>query len=66
MKWLTNTYDPRLPEAKEHFTKNKAFPTYEDFLNWLSDKQIGAPKASKRYSSHFLQQVNMVGIYSLD
>jgi len=71
MQFLTNTYDPGMPDAPECLVLR-----YEDMLGsdgrerawqqhtrWLSDKIIGEPQATEAYTVAQLQAMHMVGVY---
>lgn len=66
MKFLTNLYDPRLPDADIHIT-----PHFDETLReawkrqqeWLSGKTIAEPHATASFTVEELKSFGMVGIY---
>lgn len=66
MKWLTNVYDPTLPDAKL-FLCVMCDETYgevwDNYLQWLRGKIIGEPEASEYYNVEELKRQGMVGVY---
>lgn len=69
MKWLTNTYDPKKPEAKMYLvipieeTRDQA---WKNHLKYLEGKHIGNPKATEKHTVSELLDANLVGVYSVD
>lgn len=67
MKFLTNLYDPRLPDAKYEMTlpfDQTAEQAWEYQKEWLSGKVIGEPRAIDLYTVEQLKAAHFVGIYS--
>jgi len=67
MRWLTNTYDPSLPDVRMHVVR--CFPeTFEEswrlHLDYLKDKIIGEPQATEKYTVEQLKAMGMVGVYT--
>lgn len=72
MRWLTNTRDPRLPDAKSRFIQEFS-SCYEDiyhqwdiWIKYLEDKIIGDPKPTESSSVEYLKSIKYVGIYVKD
>jgi len=72
-KWLSNVYDPRLPDARRHFiysldTYNSgraAMNTeWQQHLDWINKNVIGPPKATEKYTRQILEANDLVGIYA--
>lgn len=67
MKFLTNLYDPNLPNAKCFIqcrinqTREEA---WEEQDRWLKDKIIGLPQETETYNVFQLIGMGMVGVYS--
>ncbi len=65
MKWLTNIYNPKLPDAK-HYISIAYHQTLDDAwqaqLDYLKDKTIGRPKANMMTVEE-LEARNLVGVY---
>ena len=72
MKFLSNTYNPTLPNARMYFTTS-----YQDFLepelaeqewkqhlNWINSNVIGEPQGSDKYTVEELKQMGYIGVYS--
>lgn len=68
MKFLTNIYDPNLPDAKSsiatrlHQTRMQAWQEQEQ---WLDGKVIGKPQSTSRYTVKELEEIGMVGVYNV-
>lgn len=58
MKWLSNTYDPAGPWPEHHVV------SVEQWRLWLSDKIVGDPKPTEKYSVEELKAMRVVGVYS--
>lgn len=65
MKWLTNIYDPERSDARVYHIYNTEDHDGEwyAYMEWLKDKHIGTPKASKELTAEQLQADHMVGVY---
>ena len=69
MKFLTNIYNPTLPDAKKRVfwwpgeTQQEAWENQE---RWLSNKVLGLPKGTDAYSVQELIRGGMVGVYLPD
>lgn len=67
MKFLSNTYNPKLEDAKEHVvtregeTQTQAWQRHQQ---WLKGKAIGKPQATQKYTVSELEEMDMVGVYS--
>jgi len=67
MRWLTNPYNPNLPDAKMYVAimhyenQNEASMGYK---SWLEGEVIGRPQATKTYSVKQLEDAGYVGIYA--
>jgi len=59
LKWLSNTYDPKLGRASD---EPKA--DYAKRMEWLTDKIIGPPKAAEKRIVAELRAWHMVGVYA--
>lgn len=69
MKFLTNIYDPKQPDAKQYLVyraNEDREAQWQYHLRWLSDKYIGTPQPSDKYSVRALINMNIVGVYELD
>lgn len=73
-QWLTNTNDPNRAESKimhvySHHAMQAGFQEmnreWQQHLDYLRDKEIGLPKASRTYSVGQLVGMNMVGVYKM-
>ena len=66
LKWLTNAYDPRKPDARTYFrfmaNRDKA-EEWAEHQKWLEDKIIRRPKASSDHTVEQLESAGIVGIY---
>lgn len=69
MKWLSNIYNPNLPDARFHLGRS-LHQTIEDVWKWhkywLQDKIIGEPEASEYYTVQEMKDMNLVGVYAKD
>jgi len=66
MKWLTNLYNPRRPDAWCHIARRHdetLLQAYSRHKEWLEDKIIGRPKATDTHSVAELEAMDLVGIY---
>lgn len=69
MKWLTNLYDPRLPDAHCMISfrfDSTPMEAWREQSEWLKDKIISRPKATEYYTVEQLEKMNMVGIYACE
>ena len=67
MRWLTNLYDPRLPDASQHVVlryDESSWDGWDRQKEWLKDKIIAEPKATPSYTVEQLQAMKMVGVYA--
>lgn len=67
MQFIVNTYDPNRPEAKlwfnpEHYARLDE--EWREYLDWLADKVIGPPRATRLYTAAQLRETGMVGVYA--
>ena len=67
MHFLTNIYDPRIPESK--FKYNTGFlesPWHAEIsiMKWIQDKILGDPKAERGHTVEQLKAMGIVGVYS--
>ena len=66
MKWITNTYDPKAPDAQFSCARmgdETQAEAWQNYQLWLSNKIIGEPKATKEYTAEQLKAMGMVGVY---
>ena len=69
MKYLTNLYDPKREDAKylihtlPHESEAEAWRRQ---VEWLKDKHIGRPQATKTYTIEQLEDMGYVGVYDND
>jgi len=66
MEWLTNTYDPKKPEAIQYVVRSPGETqeqAWQRLQHFLTDKTIGEPKASEAFTVEQLKEMNMVGVY---
>lgn len=63
MIWLTNCYNPYLPDSREKGYFDKTDEEWQDFLKWISCKVISEPKSTTRYSTEELNRFGYVGVY---
>jgi len=68
MRFLSNTYDPRLPDAKNQVSC-KIGETHDlawkRKLEWLAGKVISDPQPTSCHTVAELKAMGMVGIYAL-
>lgn len=67
MKFLTNLYDPNLPDAKRLIIcriNQTLEEAWEEQKYWLKDKIIGLPQETETYNVFQLIGMGMVGVYS--
>jgi hypothetical protein len=67
MRWLTNIYDPRRPDFKANIhltTLQTPEDAARDAREWLRDKTVGTPKATRYFTVAELEAMGMVGIYA--
>jgi len=68
LKWVTNTQDPRLPNALIYVTPaweethEQAQANYREFLR---GKTIGRPQATQALTVEQLEAMGMVGLYEI-
>ena len=68
IKWLTNLYNPELPEAREDIiceSGQTQAQAWQNQVEWLKGKLIGKPKATTLYTVEELEAQNLVGIYKI-
>jgi hypothetical protein len=66
MKWLSNIYDPSRSDARQKVSRaiDETFEQAWDRQQyWLRGKVIGRPMYTKQYSTPYLEEQGMVGIY---
>jgi len=72
-KFLSNTYDPREPDAKRcHIYSHHAVHNgqtaidfeWEQHMKWINANVIDRPKATKKYTTEQLEKNGLVGIYA--
>lgn len=70
MRYFGNTHDPRDPDANRHIVHSWNHETPQDAAErherWLSDKLIGDPQPSSRFTVHEMREMKLVGVYSYD
>lgn len=64
MKWITNIYGPKEPDAS--MVPMPRFVTRQSYREWLEDKVIGEPKATAECSVEQLKAMNIVGVYEVE
>lgn len=73
MRFLSNTYDPRKPNAQLYLTYSlhaqdcgpeAMEQEWQHHLEWIDSNQIHRPKATDRWTVEELEAQDMVGIYS--
>lgn len=69
-KWLSNTYDPRLSDAREHFGSPGNDQWWDDqwkrHLWWVDQNVIGEPKSTATHTVQQLKAMHKVGLYKPD
>ena len=66
LKWLSNIYDPKMPDAKMLVARSFEQTQEEAWrwhMYWLRDKVIGKPVPTDYYTVEQLVGMNMVGVY---
>lgn len=67
MKFLSNIYNPTLPDAKERtiysYQENRD-EQWEYVLKWVGQNIVGRPKPTEFHSVAQLEAMGMVGIYA--
>lgn len=72
-RFLSNIYDPRLPNARMYLTysfhahdngKAGMDREWQAHLDWVNKNIIGPPKATDYYTQEELEAEKMVGIYA--
>jgi hypothetical protein len=66
MKFLTNVFDPKHPDAKRYLSyrlNEDREAQWQYHLKWLNDKVIGLPEASDAYTVEQLVNMGYVGVY---
>lgn len=66
MKYLSNTYSPKLSDAPNYiFRRMHETPkeAWQNYLSWLDNKIIGRPQATEKYTVEQLEEMGMVGVY---
>lgn len=74
MRFLSNTYDPTLPNARMHQTLSYqsfldpklADHEWEMYLKWINSNIKGRPRATKEYTTEQLEGMGMIGVYADD
>lgn len=69
LRWLSNTHDPKDPNAKEYvatFIGQSREQAWEMHQRWLAGKLIGKPQATAFYSVEELEEMGIVGVYVYD
>jgi len=74
-RWLSNIYNPNLPDAERYLTYSISAMQnggasirreWQEHLNWINQNLLGEPKATKTYTSKELALQGMVGLYTGD
>jgi hypothetical protein len=67
MKYLFNTYDPKLPlkdgPGNFAYTENELNDYQKQRETWLQGKVIGLPMPTEKYTQEELVSMGMVGVY---
>jgi len=69
MEFLTNIYNPTMPDAKEKtlcLSDETQQEAWEHQKQWLSDKVRGLPQETDVYTVLELVRMSMVGVYLPD
>jgi len=71
MRWLSNTYDPKMPDARleimsEARPGQTAQGAWLEYKTWLSGKVIGEPQATESHTVDQLKAAHLVGVYAVD
>lgn len=66
MKFLSNLYDPKLPDAITFIVccAGKHEDAWHEQSEWLKDKIIGLPQETETYNVFQLISMGMIGVYS--
>jgi hypothetical protein len=67
LKWLSNTYNPNLPDAKFHYVYMDGIDRekqWQNYLEWLNENVISLPKETEVFSRYELMEMGYVGVYS--
>lgn len=73
MRFLSNTYDHRKPDARMHFTPTFQAWTqgsvamdaeWQQHLDWINENIIGPPKATEKHTQQQLEDNDLIGIYA--
>lgn len=71
LKFLSNTYNPNLPNARMYFTTSYegylnpdlGNYEYEQYLKWINENIVGEPQGSDTYTVEQLKEMGYIGIY---
>lgn len=72
-RFLSNTYDPRLPDARKYHQQDyhdwqngpeAIEQSWQRHLEWINQNVIGPPQASEKYTVAELEKMGLVGIYA--
>lgn len=69
MRFLSNTYNPDLPDARRYVSRNSdetQDQAWEHHRQWLKGKIIGKPQATASKTVEELEAIDMVGVYSVN
>lgn len=67
LRFLTNTHDPKDKLAPMYVSRSFDETQKEAWLRhleWLKDKVIGEPQATKAYTTEQLKEMGLVGVYA--
>jgi len=67
MKWVWNTYDPNKEDAPRYaprLTDQTQEQAWKQQQEWLADKVIGEPQATRFFSVAALKLKGLVGVYT--
>ena len=69
MKFVTNTFDPKRPDAMQHVPRLRGETVDEawaSLMAYLDGKTIGKPRATEVYTVAELEAMHVVGVYEPD
>lgn len=73
MKFLSNIYNPALPNARMYFTTSyqgfldpsKAELEWKNHIDWINENIVGEPQPTDTYTVEQLKQMGYIGIYKI-
>lgn len=66
MRFIANIYRPDGPQSMLPLAGKTRVQTYVEMMEWLTDKQLGEPRAVDGVDSRTLSRLGIVGVYIIE